>query len=83
MFFFLQNTLLNTISNELTLEKLNGPTTRTSTWIISFHPYAAGGWFGQRKMMQKNWKMYETLAHRYSFESTQFELSNEYQLDRV
>ena len=28
------------------------------------------------------WKMTETLAYRYSFESTQRELSNEYQYDR-
>ena len=35
------------------------------------------------KMMQKSWKMIETLAHGYSSESTQQELSNEYQNDRV
>ena len=35
------------------------------------------------KMMQKNWKMFETLAHGYSSESIQQELSNEYQYDRV
>ena len=34
-------------------------------------------------MMEKNWKMTETLAHGYSDESTQQELSNEYQHDRV
>ena len=33
--------------------------------------------------MQKTWKMTETLAHEYSSESTQRELSNEYQFDRV
>ena len=31
--------------------------------------------------MQNNWKMTETLAHGYSSESTQQELSNEYQFD--
>ena len=34
-------------------------------------------------MMQKNWKMTETMANGYSSESTQRELSNEYQHDRV
>ena len=34
-------------------------------------------------MMQKNLKMTEPLAHGYSSESTQQELSNEYQHDRV
>ena len=34
-------------------------------------------------MMQKSWKMTETLANGYSYESTQRELSNEYQHDRV
>ena len=34
-------------------------------------------------MMQKHVKMTETLAHGYSSESTQPELSNEYQQDRV
>ena len=33
--------------------------------------------------MQKTSKMTETLAYRYSSESTQQELSNEYQHDRV
>ena len=33
--------------------------------------------------MQNIWKMTETLAHGYSSESTQQELSNEYQHDRV
>ena len=36
-----------------------------------------------KKMMQKTWKMTETLAHGYSSESTQLELSNEYQHTRV
>ena len=31
----------------------------------------------------KTWKMTETLAHEYSSDSTQWELSNEYQHDRV
>ena len=48
-----------------------------------FSPYAAGGWFGQYKMMQKRWKRTETLAFGFSFESTQLELSNEYQHDRA
>ena len=33
--------------------------------------------------MQKTWEMTETLANGYSYESTQRELSNEYQHDRV
>ena len=47
------------------------------------NPYAAGGQFGQYKMMQKTWKMTETLGHEYSSVSTEGELSNEYQHDRV
>ena len=47
-----------------------------------FNPYAAGSWFAQYKMMQTTFKMTETLAHGYSSESTQWELSNEYQHDR-
>ena len=48
------------------------------------NPYAAGGQFGQYKKMLKTFKkMTETLAHGYSSESTQRELSNEYQHDRV
>ena len=31
------------------------------------------------KLMQKSWKMTEPLAYGYSSESTQWELSNEYQ----
>ena len=46
-------------------------------------PYAGGGLFYQYKMMQKTLKMTETLANWYSSESTQQELSNEYQHDRV
>ena len=49
-----------------------------------YNPYVAGGWFCHYKMMPiKNWKMIETLAPGYSYESTQRELSNEYQHDRV
>ena len=33
--------------------------------------------------MENPWEMTETLAYGYSFESTQRELSNEYQHDRV
>ena len=46
-------------------------------------PYAAGGLFGKYKKMQKAEDMTETLAFGYSSESTQRELSNEYQHDRV
>ena len=37
---------------------------------LNINPYAAGGEFGQFKMMQKTWKMTETLAHGYSSKST-------------
>ena len=50
---------------------------------LMLNPYAACGNFFQYKMMQKTSKMTETIAHRYSSESTQQELSNEYQHDRV
>ena len=36
--------------------------------------------YGKYKMMQETWKMIKTLANGYSSESTQLELSNEYQL---
>ena len=59
-------------------------------WIFSkrcfcqkINPYAASGHFGHYKIMQKSWKMIETLAHGYSSESTQQELSNEQLHDRV
>ena len=43
-------------------------------------PYAADG---QLQNYAKNWKMTEILADGYSSESTQQELSNEYQNDMV
>ena len=39
--------------------------------------------FGQNKIMQKTSKMTETMTYGYSSESTHWELSNEYQHDRV
>ena len=53
------------------------------SWCIRVNPYAAGGYFGRYKIMQKTCKMTETLANGYSSESTRQELSNEYQHDRV
>ena len=50
---------------------------------MHINSYAAVGYFGQYKMMQKSWKITETLAYRYSSESAQRGLSNEYQHDRV
>ena len=47
------------------------------------HPHAAGGEFGNNRMMEKKRKMTETLAYGFSFESAQQELFNEYQHDRV
>ena len=47
------------------------------------NPDDAGGKFCQYKMMPKSCKITETLAFGYSYESTQQELSNEYQHDRV
>ena len=44
----------------------------------------AGGEIGHwYKIMQKSWKITETLAYGYSYESTHRDLSNEYQHDRV
>ena len=51
--------------------------------LAGCYAYAAGGQFGQYIMMQKTWKMTGTLANGYSSDSTQQELSNEYQYDRV
>ena len=60
---------------------------RATCWqffkLSAFNPYAAGGYFGQHKMILKNLKMTETLLYGYSYESTQREQSNEYQYDRV
>ena len=39
--------------------------------------------FANTKMMQKTWKMAQTLAHGNSSESTEWELSNEYQRGMV
>ena len=50
---------------------------------LTLNPYAAGGYFGRYKMMQKSCKMTETLENGYSSESTHQEFSNEYQHDRV
>ena len=50
---------------------------------FTLNPYAAGGYFGQYKMMHNSLKVTETLTHGYSSESTQQELSNEYLHDRV
>ena len=51
---------------------------QTQTGIIQVralnNPYAAGGLFDQYKMMQKTWKITETLAHGYSSEGTHREL---------
>ena len=50
----------------------------------SFNPKMCWWWLiWPIKMMQKTLKMTETLAHEYSSESTQRELSNEYPYDRV
>ena len=42
------------------------------------NPYTADGLFGRYNMMQDN-LLTEPLAHRYLSDSTQQELSNEYQ----
>ena len=47
------------------------------------NPYAAGGYFVQYKILQNTLKMTETLAYWYSSESTQRDLFNEYQYDRI
>ena len=45
--------------------------------------HVVSGYFGQFKIIQKNWKMSETLSFGNSSESTQRELSNEYQHEIV
>ena len=60
-----------------------GATAPEITHVHKFNPYAANGRFGKYKMMHKTCKMTETLEHGYSSESTQRELSNEYQHDRI
>ena len=47
------------------------------------NPYAADGYLGQHKIMQKSWEIIENLTHGNSSESTQWELSHEYQHNRV
>ena len=56
---------------------------KLATSSIRVNPYAAGGLFGQYKIMLKALKFTENLTNGYSFESTERELSNEYQHDRV
>ena len=58
---------------------------RAVHWISqqTVKKYAVGGLFGHHKMMQKNFKIIETQAHGYIFESAQWELSNEYHHDMV
>ena len=51
--------------------------------LNSINSYAAGGYFYQYKMMQKSWKMTETLTYGYSYVNSQRELSTEYQHDKV
>ena len=46
----------------------------------SINSYAAGALFGLYKIMQRKLKLTENLAHLYSSESTQRELSNEYEV---
>ena len=60
----------------------NGLTSQLPT-VTSLNPYAAGGQVDQYIIMQKSWKITETVAYGYSFESTRWGLSNEYQYDRV
>ena len=52
-------------------------------YVGFLNPYAAGGKVGQKQIMQKSWKIAETLANGYSYKSTLWWLSNEYQHDRV
>ena len=58
-------------------------TTDTDTNWLRISPHAGGGSFGQCKIKQKTLKMAETLSNGYLSRSTQWELSNEYQQDRV
>ena len=51
--------------------------------LYRFNSYAACCKFGQYKILPKHEKLTETLAHGYSSEIIQRELSNEYQRDRV
>ena len=43
---------------------------QTPMGLLYINPYNAGGVFGQYKMAQKSWKITETLAYGYSFETT-------------
>ena len=55
--------------------------------IISTSPlnlYAGGGYtLANTKIMQKTWKMIDTLAHGYITESAQWKLSNGYRHDSL
>ena len=64
---------------QLSQEQLNQIASLQAVSIQCLNPYAAGGYFSQYKMMQrKTSEMTEPLAHVYSSDSTQQELSNEY-----
>ena len=49
-------------------------------FLFDLNPYAAGNYLTLQKYAKS---LSETLANRYSSEITQWELSNEYQHDRV
>ena len=71
-----------TQSSCITSALIPGPTLFILALMTVF-PLAADGEFGLYNMMQKNWKMTETLTCGYSYDSTQRDISNEYQHDRV
>ena len=81
----LEGFILWTIQMWMSLSVISAmhPATWWKVHKSAFNSYAAGGKFGKYKMVQKTWKMAETLAYGYSSESTQWELSNEYQHDMV
>ena len=76
-----RNVVIHYLLNNVDKRFTKGPiflTTRVWRYLLHRNPHAAGGWFGQYKMMQntekwpKPWNM-----------GTQWELSNEYQFSKI
>ena len=51
--------------------------------VARYNTFTAGGLLRQREIMTKKWKMTEILAHGYSSDSTQQEISYEYPHDLI
>ena len=87
--YFVKSSFLNWLSEVQTQRAIFNPCNPKATLVQGtrmqrlFENHLNPNTKCQYKMMHKTWKMTETLVHGYSSESTQRELFNEYQHDRV